>query len=165
MPTIKADMVTCRRCGGSGQHSWNSVDGNVCYGCSGRGTVRSAAAKKAVAALTAWKDERASVAVTDVKAGDVVRLGSFGRGDKFVTVERVEHRDDLYASSGVGETKRETNVRVTLHAGKYGNAFPIYPDVPAPTVRRPLTAAESAEYIEFARTLKGVTVIDEEEAA
>jgi len=29
--------VVCSRCGGSGKHSFNAMDGDRCYGCSGRG--------------------------------------------------------------------------------------------------------------------------------
>ena len=28
--------VACRRCGGTGEHSYNAVHGSVCYGCAGR---------------------------------------------------------------------------------------------------------------------------------
>lgn len=40
---------SCGRCGGSGRYSFNSIDGDMCYGCSGRGvklTKRGAAAQK-----------------------------------------------------------------------------------------------------------------------
>jgi len=30
-------LVTCRRCGGSGSHSFNAITGSVCFGCSGSG--------------------------------------------------------------------------------------------------------------------------------
>lgn len=43
MPTTSTDhygfpVRTCTRCGGSGQHSFNMIDGNVCYGCNGTGS-------------------------------------------------------------------------------------------------------------------------------
>lgn len=32
-------MITCSRCNGLGKHSFNTVDGDVCYGCWGKGKV------------------------------------------------------------------------------------------------------------------------------
>lgn len=43
------ETQTCNRCGGSGRYSFNLRDGDMCYGCSGRGeqlTKRGAAAQK-----------------------------------------------------------------------------------------------------------------------
>lgn len=33
----KIAPVTCGRCGGCGQYSYNQIDGTVCYGCGGSG--------------------------------------------------------------------------------------------------------------------------------
>jgi len=161
---IQFSTQACRRCGGSGTHSWNSVDGNRCYGCGGKGKVLTAAAKKAAAALKAWADETASVPVTEVKVGDVVLLGALFRSDKYVTVESVERRDDLFASEGVGDKRVETTDRVILHAGNYGQQFAIYAERPVPTVRRRLTTEEYAQYVEYAGTLSGVKVVTPEPA-
>lgn len=160
---VQFNTQACRRCGGTGKHSWNSVDGNVCYGCNGKGKVRTAAAKRSAVALKEWAKSVASVPVTKVKVGDVVLLGSSFRGDKYVAVEEVEARDDLFAAQGVGDERIETNARVILRAGNYGQQFPIYAERSVPTVRRRLTVEEYAQYIEFAATLSGVSVITKEE--
>jgi hypothetical protein len=34
------ETKTCGRCGGSGHYSFNQIDGTMCYGCRGTGTVR-----------------------------------------------------------------------------------------------------------------------------
>jgi predicted nucleic acid-binding Zn-ribbon protein len=44
---------TCTRCGGSGQYSFNMIDGTRCYGCGGTG--RKYASKKVGAAVNAMK--------------------------------------------------------------------------------------------------------------
>ena len=46
--TTTFEFTTCGRCGGSGQYSFNQIDGTRCYGCGGTGlklTKRGAAAK------------------------------------------------------------------------------------------------------------------------
>ena len=49
MTKIVYEKSTCGRCAGSGRHSFNMVDGSVCYGCAGSGeklTKRGAEAKR-----------------------------------------------------------------------------------------------------------------------
>ena len=41
----------CERCGGSGRYSWNAMDGDMCYGCSGAGVKYTKAAHAAVTAF------------------------------------------------------------------------------------------------------------------
>jgi ribosomal protein L40E len=163
---VQFNTQVCRRCGGTGSHSWNSVDGDRCYGCGGKGKVRTAAAKKAAIALQEWAKEHASVPVTEVKVGDVVLLGSSFRGDKYVEVEKVDHRHDSFGAVTIGGERHETNEVVTLHGkgGTYGQQFHIYAEWPTPTVRRRLTTEEYAQYVEFAGTLSGVKVVTPEPA-
>lgn len=62
------EAVTCGRCGGCGQYSFNLMHGTVCFGCNGQGiklTKRGLAAK-------AYYDSLRMVKVCDVKVGDVV---------------------------------------------------------------------------------------------
>lgn len=161
--TIRFDTRVCGRCAGSGQYSYNPRDGSVCYGCSGKGKVRTKPAINAAAALKAWAADVASVPVTEVKVGDVVLLAQgFGR-DRYVEVKEVEHRDDDFAAFGSGNKRWETTKSVTLRAVDGGQRFHVFPDLPVDKVRRRLTVEEYAQYIEFARTLKGVTIVEEEE--
>lgn len=52
---------TCTRCGGSGNYSFNMMDGTRCYGCSGSGfqmiDLAAVAKKQAVAAVKAAANE------------------------------------------------------------------------------------------------------------
>ena len=69
---IAYEMETCGRCGGGGRYSFNLKDGDVCYGCSGRGERMSKRARKAHAAINAFKAEQFSKLVADVVVGDIV---------------------------------------------------------------------------------------------
>ena len=62
---VEYEKQTCGRCGGSGQYSYNQIDGSRCYGCGGSGqklTKRGAAAK-------AYADS-----ILDVKIEDFAKL-------------------------------------------------------------------------------------------
>jgi len=47
-------LQVCRRCAGSGKHSYNQMHGDVCYGCDGRGVRHTPKAKKQ---FQAWSAE------------------------------------------------------------------------------------------------------------
>lgn len=57
----------CSRCGGSGRYSYNSVHGDMCYGCNGAGKVYTKAAKAAREIWTAIA--RPTIPVEDVQPG------------------------------------------------------------------------------------------------
>ncbi len=69
---------TCTRCGGSGQHSYNQIDGSTCYGCGGTG--RKYASKKVAAAVNAMKE-----AIRAIKSPVA---GSLAVGDRILDLER-----------------------------------------------------------------------------
>jgi len=56
----------CGRCGGSGRHSYNLRDGDICYGCGGTGMV--AMAPKGQKKIKPTADLR------DCKAGDIISV-------------------------------------------------------------------------------------------
>lgn len=93
-PNTVFETEVCHRCGGSGNYSYNQVDGSVCYGCSGTGwqyTKRGSAARKW------WKD----TFTTRVKASEVVigqRIKCAGR--KF-TVTEITDTEGSYWVNGV----------------------------------------------------------------
>ncbi len=63
---------TCGRCGGTGNFSYNQVNGTTCFGCNGRGyklTKRGRAAYE-------WLLTQRTIRVGDVKVGDTVISGN-----------------------------------------------------------------------------------------
>jgi len=59
------EKETCGRCGGSGQYSYNQIDGSRCFGCGGSGerlSKRGKAAKK-------FADDMLEVAIEDLPQG------------------------------------------------------------------------------------------------
>lgn len=67
MPTkLLFENVPCRRCGGSGRFSYNSIHGDVCYGCSGAGATLT---KRGEAAQKFFRDSLSKPA-QDVNVGD-----------------------------------------------------------------------------------------------
>lgn len=141
-PTIRYETTTCPRCSGTGRHSFNSVHGTVCYGCSGRGKVRTDAGRKASETLAKLAGELASIAVADLQPGDVVRQASRGGRARWSTVTSVE-ADPLNAG------------RYTVLTDEVGHAVN---HVGTTVLRRRMTPDEFATYVEVARSLKGVTV-------
>lgn len=99
--TIRTDKVgfpvqECRRCGGSGHYSYNTVHGSVCYGCSGTGwQYTRKAARHAQAYREAVRRQRDALA-QDLQPGDRVVKGLHSqrrKGDQWVTVTEVERTD------------------------------------------------------------------------
>lgn len=69
MPTqLLFENEPCSRCGGSGQYSFNSVDGSRCYGCNGAGNKLT---KRGRAAQEYLNDLR-KVPAEEVKVGDLL---------------------------------------------------------------------------------------------
>ena len=67
---IHFEEEPCGRCGGTGSHSYNQRDGNVCWGCSGRKTRLSRRGRTASDAYEkALAESAATVAVRDLKPG------------------------------------------------------------------------------------------------
>lgn len=83
-------LVTCYRCKGSGEFSFNRVTGKVCFGCGGTGwCIRRGKAS------TAWKAYQEAVAAAGQKPWAEVSVGEavkpfWDRPRKVVTVESIE---------------------------------------------------------------------------
>ncbi len=141
MTTIRFETEKCRRCGGTGLHSFNRTDGSVCYGCSGRGVARTENAKQAAEMLKKLAAKLGSIAVAELEPFDVIRV--HGRKSGWSVVVAVED-DEL----NVGR------VDVTLEGNRHVN----YPgDM---TLRRPLTEEERGIYVAAALEMSGVIVED-----
>jgi hypothetical protein len=102
-PAVERDSVTfqvdrygfpvevCRRCGGSGEYSYNPLDGTRCFGCSGAGVAY--ASRIPAQEREAWRKElRAArdVCAWKVQPGDRIRPYGSKRGTPFQTVAAVE---------------------------------------------------------------------------
>ena len=85
---MEYEKETCGRCGGSGQYSYNQIDGSRCYGCGGSGqrlTKRGAAAK-------AKADEMLDLRIEDLPEGRKARYSDFLCGRRY-TFSRVEEKE------------------------------------------------------------------------
>jgi hypothetical protein len=51
--TVKYETAPCKRCGGSGNYSYNMMYGTVCFGCSGRKVFTTKAGERAKALVRA----------------------------------------------------------------------------------------------------------------
>jgi hypothetical protein len=142
--TIRLEMEDCRRCGGTGLHSFNRSHGSVCYGCAGRKIARTAEAKVASEKLKTLASELASVAAAELEPGAVIRENGRRKGwSEVVSVEP----DEL----NVGR----------VHVFLSGNRHINYPG--DTMLRRPMTDEEFAIYVETARQTAGV-IVEQEEA-
>ena len=65
-------LVTCTRCGGTGRYSFNQIDGDKCYGCSGTGYQLHRGAKAAHAAYTAAAKAAFRPTAAHLQVGDVI---------------------------------------------------------------------------------------------
>jgi hypothetical protein len=71
----RIEVETCSRCYGSGRYSYNSIDGDRCYGCGGKGvryTKRGAAAARFLDALR-------KVPASEIKVGDLIEVDTIHR--------------------------------------------------------------------------------------
>uniref|UniRef100_UPI003F493F96 hypothetical protein n=1 Tax=Nonomuraea sp. CA-251285 TaxID=3240002 RepID=UPI003F493F96 len=69
---IRFESTECGRCGGTGSHQWNQIDGDICYGCRRKGRVLTKAGSAARQAYDALIDERCTKPVEELKAGEMV---------------------------------------------------------------------------------------------
>lgn len=89
MATISYEKETCCRCGGTGQYSYNQVDGSRCYGCGGTGqrlTKRGKAAK-------AFADTLLNLRIDQVQIGQRVTDTCMGRRTT-ITVKSIEQTEN-----------------------------------------------------------------------
>lgn len=60
-------LTTCGRCGGSGQYSYNAINGTTCFGCGGAGLVMPKVTPVLVAEVAAiWTPEYLAAYIADV---------------------------------------------------------------------------------------------------
>lgn len=78
------ETQTCTRCGGSGQYSFNLLDGTKCYGCSGTGNKLT---KRGLAAQN-FLENLLVVDIENLKVGDAIKIFSFDK--KFAPILVIE---------------------------------------------------------------------------
>jgi len=94
------ESTECSRCGGSGEYSFNQLDGTRCYGCNGSGRQWTKADQPLVNELRAAIKEVGETLVCHLRVGDTVLLGeryvnSEGRRmRRWVEVEAIERSDE-----------------------------------------------------------------------
>lgn len=79
------ETVTCGRCGGSGKFSFNTLDGDRCYGCHGSGKKYT----KRGAVTVAYLNSLRMVPVSSLHRGDTMRVVTLS-GSKFYRVLSVQ---------------------------------------------------------------------------
>lgn len=122
MTTIAYEKETCGRCGGTGQYSYNQVDGSRCYGCGGTGqrlTKRGKAAK-------AFADTLLDLPIDQVQVGQRVSDTCMGRRTT-ITVKNIERIESgkrledgvwrpMYATILKGETHQIAGSGIRVRA-------------------------------------------------
>jgi hypothetical protein len=79
--TRRFEVETCGRCGGSGEYSYNAIDGTVCYGCRGK---RKRYTKRGQAAFDYYRSLCVKKA-SEVVIGDCIETG--GRVEKVCGID------------------------------------------------------------------------------
>lgn len=152
--TLTYETKTCGRCGGSGHYSFNLMHGTVCYGCSGRKTVLTAAGSKASLAVKGFIEANYSVAVRDLTPGMLIRVEGVTR--RIVTAE---FSGSYGASNGVPYESWSVTVNKPIKS-----AFGAYSSMGLSgdaVMVRAVSGADWEAVIAFARTIKkGVTVVE-----
>lgn len=128
--TLKFDGVTCSRCGGSGNYSFNLMHGSKCYGCGGTGRKLT---KRGHAALEFWNNLRTRK-VSDLKVGDLIQFDMFSY-KVFARIESIEPDPLNPGVIIISGTRKKTGERMGF--GTYPNA----------TVTAGFTAEEKADMI------------------
>lgn len=84
-------LAPCSRCTGSGRYSRNSAGDSTCYGCNGSGWMLAPGkTRKAYAAYLEAVTEARALKVSDIKIGDVVKIGAGNTIFPFATVTDIK---------------------------------------------------------------------------
>lgn len=154
MTKIAFDTKTCGRCGGSGRYSYCAMYGTTCFQCAGSGKVYTAPAKKAIAAVNAFKLETFGKNTEDIKIGDRIKAVGVIKGYGKVVDIRI---DGSYATSTVnGVPTRYDYITFVFNLKSGGTASTSM--VKGTRVDVQPTTEQFAQLVNFARTLKGVRI-------
>lgn len=131
------ELETCGRCGGSGQHSYNQINGTTCFGCGGTGLRRS---KRGKAAYARYQQSLLRP-VSEVTVGNFVKVGG-----KWIKVEEVKPYP--YPSKSLQADGTWKEYEMVEFTGKRGGLIcatvTILPSVQSEAHRKALVAAALA---------------------
>lgn len=94
------ESVVCSRCCGTGNYSFNPINGTRCFGCGGRGHKYT---KRGAAALKFYLDSLNKLP-QDIKVGELVQVDNV-YSKYFIRVQKIEHIDGTTFFEGVNNTK------------------------------------------------------------
>ncbi len=157
MPEIRFATASCRKCGGSRRDPM--LYGQSCWTCNGTGKKMTPGARRAQEALKRWREENAGIAVDELAVGDVVRTEG-----GLAQVESVE-RGEVERTFANGRVAKLPFVEVEWAHGAKRRWVKELHHTGWPVLIAPQDADVIERYYAFARTLKSVTVVDEEETA
>jgi len=138
------ETKTCGRCGGSGHYSFNQIDGTMCYGCRGTGTVRTKRGDAARNFFTASTLSRAE----DVRVGWLA-LGDSG---KWHPVREVEDYTMRGSSLKYGVMVPYVLPGVCITYGNCGHVMQRSDTIPAQPTMEAVRRLK-AEALEYQQTL------------
>jgi len=144
-------LVTCSRCDGTGEYSWNIKDGKRCFGCKGAGKVIAKPCVKAWQAFVAARQAARTKLVRDLVVGDRVSgaVGlNYASDGKWATVESITVTDEPCGWTG---GRVDDTYRIVQWADgtekKIGGGFLMRTDAtvdPSPFVEQALAAWRKA---------------------
>jgi preprotein translocase subunit YajC len=155
MPKLRYDRANCRKCGGSRRDPM--LYGQSCWSCRGSGTKITASGTRAKKALERWREENAGIAVDELKVGDIVQI----HGGRLAQVESVEH-GELERVAANGRTLHLPFVQVEWAHGETTRYVKEMHETGWKVLIAPQEDDVIESYYAFARTLKGVTVVEDE---
>jgi len=105
-------LSTCTRCGGTGRYSFNQIDGDRCYGCSGSGyqihkAAKAAHAEYAKAAKAAFRPTAAHLSVGDVILEHYTDKQSKAADEDWARIIDIEVTDKVMGRGGYCYRTRE----------------------------------------------------------
>lgn len=160
--TLRYDIESCSRCGGSGHYSRCQMYGTTCFKCGGKTTTLTRAAAKAAAAIQEFITAHFSVAVETLVVGDRIKLPVEGVTRTVVAIERRAHAFGNGKDAN-GETLWHDGITLTFNKavrGAFGHydSYGIQADA---LVVKAVAGADWDRVVAFARTIKkGVSVVE-----
>jgi len=148
------DVETCSRCHGSGEYSWNAINGTTCFRCGGKGQTLT---KKAAISAALVRELRKSLIekhAADLKVGDVVRRIAWYEGEQEVPTSTVSAVEVTTEPGGWNLKGEVTGYMVDV--GFDGGPLRRYNGCQIFSL--PLTPAGQEQIRALARTLPGVEV-------
>lgn len=150
MKKITYETKTCGRCGGSGRYSYCTMHGNTCFSCAGSGRARTKAGAAAKAAVDEFALANFSKSVDELVVGDFIRIDGKAR---VVTSITPAGEAGWCESNGA----RHYYTQVHFMNGKTPTSHGMFAHQRVPLA---LTPERFAVVAEFAKTLKGATIVD-----